>query len=174
MMANIDLDDEFYMDEWELLGPMGSYAESVFKGKSRAADEEVAIKVISLQNQQLRRSCEEDLAEKCEGLSGDRLAAMQESILRKKVMREFTTTNHLSFKHIYTFYGIYSSSESYSAKVLENPGHPAHHKDNTETANRELDNVGPFCFIVMENLSGLDLHAYTPHPLHACSFPALI
>jgi serine/threonine protein kinase len=161
MVANIkgDLDELVDMGDWELLGPMGSYAESVFKGKTRAEDEEVAIKVVSLRNEALWRSCQEQLQRKCAGLQGEELIEMQECILRAKVLKEFTTTNHLSFKHIYSFYGIYSCSTTYKAQVLENSNHPAHRKEN-RIGDRNLEKEGHFCFIVMENLSGLELHSY--------------
>jgi hypothetical protein len=44
------------MGDWELIGPMGSYAEAVFKGKTVKEEEEVAIKVVSLGNPVLRES----------------------------------------------------------------------------------------------------------------------
>ena len=161
MVANIkgNLDELVDMGDWELLGPMGSYAESVFKGKTRAEDEEVAIKVVSLKNEALWRSCQDQLQRKCAGLQGKELIEMQECILRAKVLKEFTTTNHLSFKHIYSFYGIYSYSTTYKAQVLENLDHQAHRKEN-RIDERHLEQEGPFCFIVMENLSGLELHSY--------------
>ena len=44
------------MGDWEVIGPMGTYAEAVFKGKTVKEEEEVAIKVVSLGNQALRES----------------------------------------------------------------------------------------------------------------------
>jgi len=51
-----NLEDLVDMGDWELVGPMGSVAESVFKGKTLAEEEEVAIKVVSLNNSFLRDS----------------------------------------------------------------------------------------------------------------------
>jgi hypothetical protein len=46
----------------------------------------------------------------------------------------------------------------YKEKVLDNPSHAAHRKENL--ADRPLDQTGPFCFIVMEYLPGRDLMEY--------------
>jgi hypothetical protein len=51
-----ELEDLVNMGDWELVGPMGSVAESVFKGKTLVEEEEVAIKVVSLNNSFLRDS----------------------------------------------------------------------------------------------------------------------
>ena len=88
---------------------------------------------------------------------------MQESIFREKVLTEYKTANHLSFKHIYTFYGVYSRSSTYDAKVLGNPQHPA--KLAIQKARRRGETVrdlleGPHCFIAMEYLPGRDMYAY--------------
>lgn len=85
---------------------------------------------------------------------------MEESILRAKVLLEYTTTNHLCFKHIYCFWGIFGSSSTYRDKVLLNPHHLAHKIDANTFKDRRLDELGPFCFIVMENLSGRALQDY--------------
>jgi hypothetical protein len=100
---------------------------------------------------------QEKLQRSCRGLSGDELLQMEESILRAKVLLEYTTTNHLCFKHIYCFWGIFASSSTYRDKVLQNRQHLAH---KTDAGLRKLDEVGPFCFIVMENLSGRALQDY--------------
>jgi serine/threonine protein kinase len=106
----------------------------------------------------LRRDCREKIARIPPGLSGTELQQAKESIYREKVLTEFTTTNHLCFKHIYSFWGVFSKSSTYGTKVLANPNHPAHKVD--ESAGRTLDQQGPFCFIVMENLPGRDLQEY--------------
>ena len=49
-----ELEEHFDMGDWEFVGPQGSYAESVFKAKTWDTQEEVAIKVVSLQNEQLQ------------------------------------------------------------------------------------------------------------------------
>ena len=49
-----ELEEHFNMGEWEFVGPQGSYAESVFRAKTWESEEEVAIKVVSLQNQSLQ------------------------------------------------------------------------------------------------------------------------
>jgi hypothetical protein len=49
-----NLEEHFDMADWEFVGPQGSYAESVFKGKTWETQEEVAIKVVSLQNAALQ------------------------------------------------------------------------------------------------------------------------
>ncbi len=49
-----ELDEHFDMGDWEFLGPQGSFAESVFKAKTWHYQEEVAIKVVSLQNPNLQ------------------------------------------------------------------------------------------------------------------------
>jgi hypothetical protein len=54
--ARGNLDDEIDMKEWELIGPPGTFAEGVFKGFQRSNSEEVAVKVVSLQNPEIRRS----------------------------------------------------------------------------------------------------------------------
>ena len=58
------------------------------------------------------RWCLDELGKRCVGLSGDALRDMRESIFREKILAEYKTANHLSFKHIYTFYGVYSSSST--------------------------------------------------------------
>ncbi len=49
-----NLEEHFDMGDWEFVGPQGSYAESVFKAKTWETQEEVAIKVVSLQNSALQ------------------------------------------------------------------------------------------------------------------------
>jgi hypothetical protein len=89
---------------------------------------------------------------------------MRESIFREKIMAEYKTANHLSFKHIYTFYGVYSSSTTYETKVLRNALHPANiaidkARRNGDETIRELLG-GPHCFIAMEYLPGRDIQSY--------------
>ncbi len=87
---------------------------------------------------------------------------MEESIFREKVLLEYKTANHLSFKHIYTFYGVYSRSSTYYAKVLDNPQHPA--QLAIQKARRRGETVRDLlyghCFIAMEYLPGRDMYAY--------------
>jgi hypothetical protein len=49
-----ELEEHFDMGDWEFVGPQGSFAESVFKAKTWDSQEEVAIKVVSLQNPNLQ------------------------------------------------------------------------------------------------------------------------
>jgi serine/threonine protein kinase len=159
-----ELEELVDMGDWELIGPMGSFAEAVFKGKTMKEEEEVAIKVISLGNRALRKSCQEKLEDRLAKLPRElnvtELQQIEEDIFREKVLTEFTTTNHLCFKHIYSFWGVFSSSSTYRTKVLDNRNHPAHQVDESVTG-RKLDQSGPFCFIVMENLPGRDLQEYS-------------
>ncbi len=54
MKEEQQLEEHFNMGDWEFIGPQGSYAESVFRAKTWESEEDVAIKVVSLQNPSLQ------------------------------------------------------------------------------------------------------------------------
>jgi hypothetical protein len=85
------------MKEWELIGPPGSFAEGVFKGFQRLNSEEVAEKVVSLQNPQIRRS--QRVQEKLLELEKHGVQPTEEDIFKlyeEKVLMEMHNTKALS------------------------------------------------------------------------------
>ena len=159
-----ELDEEFDMGQWEVIGTQGSYADCVCKGKHKEEDKDVAIKVISLANESLQRYCQDEVA-RIAAVSCSQLSASDlESIYRRKVLQEYTMTNQLNNDHIYEFYGVYTSSSSYCSVVLCDEQHPAWRGD--------LRPLGPppHCFIVMEPLAGNDLQNYHFRDRGACGF----
>ena len=166
-----NLDTEVDMKDWELIGPQGTFAEAVFKGELRSNKEEVAVKVVSLQNRIIHDSkwVQEQLANFEEENGHPPSEEERLSVYRQKVLMELNMTQTLSSKHIYFFVGYFTESLSYAHKVIDDPNHKINQQIAADPSMHELHRHD-LVFFVMEYLPGNDLFDYNASHKYGCGF----